>query len=98
MKFEHKDVEYIVKFGYYYSKRKRIIECVIYTQEEGYDNPLIRETIYYPENEHFSKKRARNLVLKETLSPFTESFRLSVWDAYFTESKIYPRYKKVKNG
>lgn len=95
MKFEFEDQKYIVKFGYYTSKRKKVVECVIYTPEEGYHKPYIREFIDYP-NEPFNKKKARNLVLKQALHLFPEHFRMSVWDAYFQESNIYPRYKKTK--
>ena len=97
MKFEYQEQEYIVKFGYYSSKRKKLVECVIYTKEQGYNNPLIREIIDYPD-EYFNKKKARNIVLKQALLNHAEDFRMSVWDAYFQESNIYPRHKKYKNN
>ena len=97
MKFEFEGTEYIVKFGYYTSKRKRLVECVIYTKEQGYYNPLIREIIDYPD-EQFNKKKARNLVLKQALLNHQHDFRIIVWDAYFQETNIHPRHKKYKNN
>lgn len=93
---EHNDIKYIVKFGYYHSRRKTLVECVVYTKEQGYDNPEIREVVDYP-YQYFCKQKARNIALKSVLADQAHDFRMSVWDQYFIESKIYPRNKKVKN-
>lgn len=92
---EYNDKKYIVKFGYYHSRRKTLVECVIYTKEQGYDNPEIKGITEYP-YQYFCKKKARNIALKYVLSDYHHDFRMSVWDAYFIESNIYPRNKKVK--
>lgn len=93
---EFDNLEYIVKFGYYHSRRKTLVECVVYTKEQGYDNPEIREVVDYP-YQYFCKQKARYIVLKSALADQAHDFRMSVWDAYIQETKIYPRNKKVKN-